>query len=229
MFDDLMGNSLWQLVRQSDAVSKLVLLILLGLSVACWTIFFYKWIMLRMKTRQLNKMISRLKNVTTVDQLLLVSADFADTMPGYFLNKNLNFIKQIMQLRMQADAPLNQQQWDMVQTHVFGTVDEMMQNEESYLPFLLTSAGVAPLLGLFGTVWGLVHAFIRISEKQSADITTVAPGIAEALITTLVGLMVAIPALIMYNYLAARIRHLESRLMTVADRYSVLLQTVFLR
>ena len=81
-----------------------------------------------------------------------------------------------------------------------------MRTEESYLPFLFTSASVSPLLGLFGTVWGLVHAFIRISEKQSADITTVAPGIAEALITTLAGLLVAVPALVMYHYLIAQIR-----------------------
>ena len=80
-------------------------------------------------------------------------------------------------------------------------VDAIVVHEESYLPFLSTSAAVAPLLGLFGTVWGLIHAFMRISEKQVADITTVAPGIAEALVTTLAGLFVAIPALIMFNYL----------------------------
>ena len=71
---------------------------------------------------------------------------------------------------------------------------------------LSVSAAVSPLLGLFGTVWGLVHAFVRIGELQTADIATVAPGIAEALITTLAGLMVAIPALVMYHYVANKIR-----------------------
>jgi biopolymer transport protein ExbB/TolQ len=80
------------------------------------------------------------------------------------------------------------------------------------------------LLGLFGTVWGLIHAFIRISEKQAADITVVAPGIAEALITTLAGLIVAIPALIMYNYLIVRVRHIETQMVQLADRIAFIAQ-----
>jgi len=84
-------------------------------------------------------------------------------------------------------------------------------------------------LGLFGTVWGLVHAFIRISEKQSADITTVAPGIAEALITTLAGLLVAIPALVMYHYLMSEIRTIERQLFILADKFSFIVQKLFSR
>jgi biopolymer transport protein TolQ len=86
------------------------------------------------------------------------------------------------------------------------------------------SAGVSPLLGLFGTVWGLIHAFVRISEKQSADIATVAPGIAEALITTLAGLMIAIPSLMMFSYLTTQLKSIEHRLIGVADRFSLILQ-----
>ena len=77
----------------------------------------------------------------------------------------------------------------------------MILHDEAYVPILSSCAAVAPLLGLFGTVWGLIHAFLQISQTQVADLATVAPGISEALITTLAGLMVAIPALIMYNYL----------------------------
>ena len=86
-----------------------------------------------------------------------------------------------------------------MQRYLAQTVDVVMAHEESYVSLLATSAAIAPLLGLFGTVWGLVHAFMSIHELQSADIATVAPGIAEALITTLVGLMLAIPALVMFN------------------------------
>ena len=111
-----------------------------------------------------------------------------------------------------------------MQYHINQTVDTLVSNEESYLPLLSTSAAVAPLLGLFGTVWGLVHAFIRISEKQSADITVVAPGIAEALITTLAGLVVAIPALVMYNYLVVRVRQIEDQIVNLADKVSFIIQ-----
>ncbi len=75
------------------------------------------------------------------------------------------------------------------------------------------------MLGLFGTVWGLVHAFVSISQKQSADIATVAPGIAEALITTLAGLMVAIPALVMFVYLNTMVKDIEQKSMNLADRF----------
>lgn len=72
-----------------------------------------------------------------------------------------------------------------------------------------------------------MHAFIRISEKQSADIATVAPGIAEALITTLAGLLVAIPALVMYHYLMSQVRIIERQLFVIADKFNYIVQKIF--
>ena len=92
------------------------------------------------------------------------------------------------------------------------------------LSILSTSAAVSPLLGLFGTVWGLIHAFIRISERQSADIATVAPGIAEALITTLTGLAVAVPSLIMFNYCRSQVGKIEQMFLTLSDNFIVKIQ-----
>ena len=100
-----------------------------------------------------------------------------------------------------------------------------MHQEELFLPVLSTSAVVSPLLGLFGTVWGLVHAFMGIAQQRSADIAAVAPGIAEALITTLGGLIVAIPALIMFNYVQTRQRMFEFQLVSLADRFSAIIKT----
>ena len=80
------------------------------------------------------------------------------------------------------------------------------------------SAAVAPLLGLFGTVWGLVHSFMAIGMQQSADIATVAPGIAQALVTTLVGLCVAIPAVALASYLHGQICGIEQLLYNFAQK-----------
>jgi biopolymer transport protein TolQ len=85
------------------------------------------------------------------------------------------------------------------------------------LPLLSTAAAASPLLGLFGTVWGLIHAFMAIAEHHSADIAAVAPGIAEALIATLGGLVVAIPALAMYVYLHGRVKLLEQEVVELSD------------
>src|SRR5207253_6860426 len=113
--------------------------------------------------------------------------------------------------------------WELLEKNIDSSIETVLTQNEEYLAILSSSAAVGPLLGLFGTVWGLVHAFIRISETQVADIATIAPGIAEALITTLAGLMVAIPALIMFNYLQTKIRSIEYHLIIVADRMTFVL------
>ncbi|MFI5333471.1 MAG: MotA/TolQ/ExbB proton channel family protein [Candidatus Babeliales bacterium] len=226
----LMGNSLWQLVAQSDTISKLVLIILLIMSILCWSVFIYKLLLMRMKKRQMQEALVYLKSVTTLDQLMAAAAHFSGTMPGYFLSKNLASLKNFLEVNKErGQTTLSEQQWLLLQQSIGQSVDDMLVYEESYLPILTTSFTISTLLGLFGTVWGLVHAFIRISEKQSADIVTVAPGIAEALITTLAGLVVAIPAIVLFNYLMVKMRSLENQLLMLGDRVSIIIQKLFVR
>jgi len=80
------------------------------------------------------------------------------------------------------------------------------------LPLLATTASVTPFIGLFGTVWGIMNTFHAIGTTGSTSILTVAPGIAEALVNTAAGLLAAIPAVIAYNHLLARVRHLRRRM-----------------
>jgi biopolymer transport protein TolQ len=224
----IQGNSLWMLVVQSDYITKLVLLILLGLSIVCWTIFLYKIILLRIKKNQLALLSKRLNAIDTFDELRSLALAFSDTLPGYFLRKNFSVLKMFLELEPNKTT-LQERELASLQHHIEQTIEDVLQVEESYLPFLFTSASVSPLLGLFGTVWGLVHSFIRISEKQSADITTVAPGIAEALITTLAGLLVAIPALVMYHYLMSQVRTIERQLFVIADKFNYIVQKIFVK
>lgn len=222
------GNTLWLLVRQSDLVTKLVLLLLLCMSIICWAIFFYKIILLRLKRRQLNQMLMQLREVQTFEEMRVIASGMIDTLPGFFLKKNLFVLKSLLEHDATKTA-LTVKECSYLQQQIEQTLDDLMRTEESYLPFLFTSASVSPLLGLFGTVWGLVHAFIRISEKQSADITTVAPGIAEALITTLAGLLVAVPALVMYHYLTVQVRVIEHNLFMIADKFNWIVQRLFVK
>ncbi|HJZ88073.1 MAG TPA: protein TolQ [Polyangia bacterium] len=83
---------------------------------------------------------------------------------------------------------------------------------ESMVPFLATTGSAAPFIGLFGTVWGIMNSFRNIGAKGAANLTTVAPGIAEALIATAIGLVAAIPAVMAYNYFVRRIRVLSSEM-----------------
>lgn len=210
------GNALWHLVTQSDGITKFILILLLCLSVICWSIFIYKYLLFRIKKNHLQKALVRLQNSDSLEQLLQVASSMSGTLPGYFLSKNTGYLKTVLErARLSGNKDKH---WDMMNSRIDQELDEILGHEESYLPFLSTTAAVAPLLGLFGTVWGLVHSFLRISERQSADIITVAPGIAEAFITTLVGLMVAVPALVMYNILAVQIRRMEQMLIKIADK-----------
>ncbi len=220
----VMGNALWELIKQSDRISQLVILILLVMSIACWTVFIYKYIMLRIKNQQTNDLIAKLNKGMTVDELVTLGRMTSDTQPGHFLHNIVSYIKELVTTKGSMPAT---QAGEMVNQYVDQSLDELMHEEESYLPLLSTSTGVATLLGLFGTIWGLIHSFVRISQMQSADIATVAPGIAEALITTLAGLMVAIPALVMYNVLSAKIRKLEHKYLIFADKISLLLEPLF--
>lgn len=109
------------------------------------------------------------------------------------------------------------------------TATAEMTRIEAMLPFLATTGATAPFIGLFGTVWGIMHAFINIGSQASASIDVVAPGIAEALIATAIGLVAAIPAVMAYNFFLRRIKVLESELDTFSDDYLNIVRRHFLR
>lgn len=95
---------------------------------------------------------------------------------------------------------------------------------EKHLPFLANVGSVSPYIGLFGTVWGIMHAFVGLSNVQQATLATVAPGIAEALIATAIGLFAAIPAVVAYNRYASEIDRLANRFDNFIEEFSNILQ-----
>ncbi len=200
------GNSLWHLISQTDALSKAILLLLLGMSIVCWAVFFFKMFLFQMKRRDILAVRAAVKRAESLNDLGLVAKKYSNTVPGLF-------VAQIFELAENPDA-----QRDSIYYAIDQLVEDLILQEESYLPILSTSAAVAPLLGLFGTVWGLIHAFVGIGESQMVDIATIAPGIAEALTTTLAGLIVAVPALVMVNYLTVQVRDLEQHLVRVGEQ-----------
>lgn len=220
MVSNLVGNSLWYLVYNSDWLSKAVIITLFIMSVLCWTVFLCKFILQRLRMRDVRRVQSQLQAARTLQEVHAIATSSAHTMPGRFLTQTLFILETLKDV--QPDA--SRRNWDLMQYHIDQTTDTLLSLEESYLPILSTSAAAAPLLGLFGTVWGLIHAFISISERQSADITVVAPGIAAALLTTLAGLVVAIPALVMYNYLMNQVRRIELQILNLADKVSFIMQ-----
>lgn len=218
-----MGNSLWNLITQSDAVCKGILLLLLILSIVSWALFFYKFIILRAKKKELSNAIEQVNNVRNFEELLSLGYRLNNTIGGHFINRSLMFLKSLLEsAKLQGRNGLNHEEREMVREQGYQTIDELIGQEESYMPFFSATAAAAPLIGLFGTVWGLIYAFVRISEKQSADIATVAPGIAEALITTMASLVIAIPALVMFVYLNTKIKNLDQKLVSLSDKFMLI-------
>lgn len=203
------GNALWQLVLHSDVMSKVVILVLLAVSIVCWTIACVRIIGLRAKNKNL---ISLKKNILKIEKKSDLYAAEA-FLPAQDCNI---LIKKVISL-IKIEQPHDASGWESIAYKAHEMVDDFVAQDEQYVPFLSTSAAVATLIGLFGTVWGLIHSFVRISERQTADIVTVAPGIAEALITTLAGLLVAIPALVLFHYLVSVIQSYDVQLRRVVD------------
>jgi biopolymer transport protein TolQ len=98
-------------------------------------------------------------------------------------------------------------------------IDEL----ETHLPVLATIGSISPYIGLFGTVWGIMHAFIALSAVKNASLAMVAPPIAEALIATAMGLFAAIPAVVAYNRFATKVERLDSAYFNFMDEFSTIL------
>lgn len=202
-----MNMGLWQIISTTDLMSKLVLLVLLGMSILCWAFALYKRMVIGAKLKQLKQAVTLLQNTKGIDDFLARVSVMQGAFSGEIIS---SFLKDFKRVQGLAD-------WDVLALSVQQRAEEAISHEESMLPLLSTSAQAAPLIGLFGTVWGLIHAFMGIAEQRSADISAVAPGIAEALITTMGGLVVAIPALVLLSYLQGNIKRLESAIIEVAD------------
>lgn len=223
----IFGNSMWQLIAHSDLMTWIVLLILLVLSIVCWSILVYKVIIWRIKIKQLKNAIEKMKDAKDLEAVIQIAQESKYNIAGYFLSMQLNNLKTILKNDHEKKHELTDKQWDFLQYKSDSLIDQMVHEEESYLPILAISATVSPLLGLYGTIWGLVQAFMEISKKQSADIVTVAPGIAEALITTLAGLIVAIPAVALYYYLKVRQNYIEQLLLQLSTRFFDVVENFF--
>lgn len=220
-------SNFWQLIRHSDALTLAVLFVLFAMSVFCWTLFLYKVLLNRVKRQQVRDVALRMQRASSLDDILAVTAQYGQTMPGYILSALLTNLKTILVTAETRKQTLSSSDWQLLEQGTQQTYDEVVYHEERSMPIIGACAGIAPLLGLFGTVWGLINAFLGISHQQSADISAVAPGIAQALITTVGGLIVAIPALAIYTYLSMQSRALEQQLAGICERFMWIAQQVF--
>jgi len=211
------------LVLHASIVAQIVLGILLVFSLISWAIIFDKLRLFRRVRRDSEKFMRLFQQRKSVREILQASKTYtANPFAAVFkeaywiFNKSETAYKSqtmaggVDMLREPKSKP-NHSAADLVRVFDSAASKEMLQLEKS-LVFLATTGSVSPFFGLFGTVWGVMSAFLAIGFTGSADLSVVAPGIAEALITTVAGLGVAIPAVIGYNYFVNKLKRLSAEL-----------------
>jgi biopolymer transport protein TolQ len=229
----MIGNSLWQLVVNSDAMSIAILLLLFALSIIAWSVFIIQFCIVRERNRQLAELSDYLEtNEVTFDPLLDYTKqllnDSANHVGAEFLGHQIHALYRVCNGIDEKKVQFfknKEQAIAVVDTVLYDSIDRFVAEQSKTFSLFATIAGISPLLGLLGTVWGLIHAFLQISQTQVADLATVAPGISEALITTLVGLIVAIPALVFFNIMNNYNSTFEMILEKIGMQYRVLVLT----
>lgn len=198
--------NVFQLVIDSSIVAKIDVAFLFFLSVMSWTIIFYKlWVFRKAdsENKLFLKYFTQKQNIGDLKSAALkykqspLAVTFLDGYErlGIYLNTNVDELDAMIEAGNIEEINVK----SLEKSLKFAGRDEIAYLE-TYLPFLATTSSVAPLLGLFGTVWGIMHSFYEIGLQSTASISAVAPGIAEALVTTAAGLIAAIPAVVAFNF-----------------------------
>jgi biopolymer transport protein TolQ len=201
LFGFAIGGEVVRMVMQTGAVAQLVLLILLIFSLMSWSIILSKWSALGRARTSSGRFLRAFRKAHRLQDIAAVSDQFKPSpLVAVFDNAYDEFRRQ------------GEQNLAAVQRAAQIASSEQLTRLERRLPWLATTGAVAPFIGLFGTVWGIIDALYGLGNVAAATLSAVAPGISEALITTAAGLAAAIPAVIAYNVFTHRMREFGARM-----------------
>jgi biopolymer transport protein TolQ len=214
--------SILNLVLHASVVVQAVMALLLAVSVASWAAIFRKHFALK-KVRALNESFEReFWSGASLNDLYAAATRNARTagpMERIFASGMREFQK-LRERRISDPGTL----LDGARRAMRASYQREMDAIEANLAFLASVGSVSPYVGLFGTVWGIMHAFTGLAALQQVTLATVAPGIAEALVATAIGLFAAIPAVVAYNRFAHDIDRVANGLETFIEEFSNILQ-----
>lgn len=215
--------SLWGLFLQADFVVKTVMVMLLAASIWCWTIIFDKLLRIRKLDRHAQQFEEAFWSGGSLEDLYdRIGPRPADPMSAVFVSAMREWRRSTskgLTATDQVRASLQQRIDRVMQV----TVAREMEHLERYMTFLANVGSTAPFIGLFGTVWGIMNSFSSIAASKNTSLAVVAPGIAEALFATALGLVAAIPAVIAYNKLNTDLTRYGNRLDTFSTEFGAIL------
>lgn len=217
--------NIFQAIRDSDFMGLLCLVACLSLSVASWAVIFYKLAALRAAQRQSEAFLEQCDSAGGFEETFRFSKEFPESplaqifreayvemeMEKWFRDSRLTPEHRLLAARATLERVLER------------AIAEEIRHLESYLIFLATTSNVAPFIGLFGTVWGVLGAFQALGRSGSAALSALAPGMATALTATIAGLFAAIPASVFYNYLTNKI----AIMITSMDSFALVIANAF--
>ena len=212
--------SIITLVLHASFVVQLVMVGLLLTSLASWTVIFSKLFGLRRLRRGNDAFEQEFWSGKNLNDLFNSASSNAEssTMERIFASGMREFLK-LRERRQESQAQL-----DGARRAMRASLQRELDAIEGNVGFLASVGSVSPYVGLFGTVWGIMHAFVGLSNVQQVTLATVAPGIAEALVATAIGLFAAIPAVVAYNRFARDIDRMAIQLESFIEEFSNILQ-----
>jgi biopolymer transport protein TolQ len=211
--------SLFGLFLNAHIVVKLVMFGLLGASVWCWAIIVDKTLLYRRTKRALDAFEEVFWSGRSLDELYRTLADRPATGLGALFVAAMREWKRSFEGNGRSVASLGQR----IDKVLDVTIQREVERLDSKLLVLASIGSAGPYIGLFGTVWGIMASFTAIAASKNTSLAVVAPGIAEALFATAIGLFAAIPAVLAYNKLQSEVSKIQSRLESFADEFSAIL------
>jgi biopolymer transport protein TolQ len=212
----------WDLIRNASGVVIVVMLLLAAMSVVGWYIIGYKYWFMRRATRETNDFLEAfwrkdIQQIHVVAQQRRWSPLAHMFLAGY---------SELTKLQKDGDR---QDDLESIERALAKAQVNETTRLESMVPFLATTGSAAPFIGLFGTVWGIMNSFRSIGAMKTASVANVAPGIAEALIATAIGLVAAIPAVVGYNFFVRKIKVQASEMETFTKDFLNIVRRHFLK
>lgn len=209
------SGSIWEIISDTSGFGLFILLALVIMSLVCWTIIFNKWRQYRLVEHQSRQFLSFFKRSKKIDESLGQAKNFSSSPISHIYMAGTRELGELSQAKNQGGAlqqnqrALEEKDYDIVEMTMERTMSEQYGKLEKQVVFLATTGNSAPFMGLLGTVVGIMDSFWAIGERGSASLAVVAPGIAEALLATIVGLGAAIPAVIAYNWANNKLKFLN--------------------
>jgi biopolymer transport protein TolQ len=199
----------WELVMSSSTATWVVLIVLAVFSLISWFLIVLKWWQLRGVRRMGDRFFKELERTTRLEEAYHAVMKLPPSPYGRVLREGVNFFSELRPgVLRETDAtatPLTVTQLEALRMVLAKEVGAERDAMARFIPWLASIGSLSPLMGLLGTVLGVMDAFIGISTGGSGNLSAVAPGVAQALVTTVLGLAVAIPAIFAYNIFANRL------------------------